>query len=58
VAIIAAIALTLRRRKDSKFLDASQQVRARKADRLRIVKLSATVESPPPPTTQPTGGRP
>ena len=57
VAIIAAIALTLRRRKDSKFLDASQQVRARKADRLRIVKMSATVESPPPPT-QPTGGRP
>jgi len=49
VAIIAAIALTLRRRKDSKFIDPSQQVRVRKADRLRIVKLAPTVESPAPP---------
>ena len=40
VAIIAAIALTLRKRKDSKFVDPSTQVRARKADRLRIVKVA------------------
>jgi NADH-quinone oxidoreductase subunit J len=39
VAIIAAIALTLRQRKDSKAQDASQQVKARKADRLRIIKM-------------------
>lgn len=39
VAMIAAIALTLRRRKDSKQIDASVQVRVRAADRLRIVKL-------------------
>jgi NADH-quinone oxidoreductase subunit J len=39
VAIIAAIALTLRKRKDSRSQDPSQQVRARKADRLRIVKM-------------------
>jgi len=41
VAIIAAIALTLRRRKDSKYLDPSQQVRARKIDRLRIVPMKS-----------------
>jgi NADH-quinone oxidoreductase subunit J len=41
VAIIAAIALTLRRRKDSKYLDPSQQVRARKADRMRIVDMKS-----------------
>jgi NADH-quinone oxidoreductase subunit J len=39
VAIIAAIALTLRRRKDSKYTDPSQQVRARKEDRVRIVQM-------------------
>lgn len=42
VAMIAAIALTLRRRKDSKQIDASIQVRVRAADRLRIVKMPAT----------------
>ncbi|MFZ2651797.1 MAG: NADH-quinone oxidoreductase subunit J [Burkholderiaceae bacterium] len=41
VAIIAAIALTLRRRKDSKYVDPSQQVRARKADRVRIVAMKS-----------------
>ena len=39
VAIIAAIALTLRQRKDSKSQDPSQQVKAKKADRLRIIKM-------------------
>jgi NADH-quinone oxidoreductase subunit J len=39
VAIIAAIALTLRKRKDSKYTDPSQQVRARKEDRVRIVQM-------------------
>ncbi|MBS0436007.1 MAG: NADH-quinone oxidoreductase subunit J [Proteobacteria bacterium] len=46
VAIIAAIALTLRRRKDSKYIDPAEQVRARKADRVRIVKMKAEVEAP------------
>jgi NADH-quinone oxidoreductase subunit J len=41
VAIIAAIALTLRKRKDSKYLDPSEQVRARKADRVRIVDMKS-----------------
>jgi len=44
VAIIAAIALTLRRRKDSKYQNPSDQVRVRAADRLRIVKMKAEIE--------------
>jgi len=39
VAIIAAIALTLRQRKDSKSIDPAIQVRVKAADRLQIVKL-------------------
>ena len=46
VAIIAAIALTLRGRKDSRHIDASVQVRARKADRIRIVQMPAEVDTP------------
>ncbi len=45
VAIIAAIALTLRQRKDAKGQDPSQQVKVRKADRLRIVKVQPTIAS-------------
>ena len=39
VAIIAAISLTLRARKDSKRVDPSEQVKAKKADRIRIVSM-------------------
>ena len=39
VAIVAAIALTLRQRKDSKAIDPSLQVRVKARDRLQIVKL-------------------
>ena len=46
VAIIAAIALTLRRRKDSRYQNPGQQVLAKKADRLRVVKMKAVVETP------------
>ncbi|HEY9065515.1 MAG TPA: NADH-quinone oxidoreductase subunit J [Burkholderiaceae bacterium] len=49
VAIIAAITLTLRRRKDSRYQNPSVQVRARKADRVRVIKLPPTVEAPPEP---------
>jgi NADH-quinone oxidoreductase subunit J len=52
VAIIAAIALTLRRRKDSKYVDPSEQVKARKADRVRIVRMDAVVEAPAAPAGQ------
>ena len=46
VAIIAAIALTLRERKDSRYTDPAQQVKVKKADRLRIVPMRATVDAP------------
>ena len=45
VAIIAAIALTLRERKDSKRMDPSEQVRAKKADRVRLVKMAPVIET-------------
>jgi len=46
VAIIAAIALTLRGRKDSKQMDPSQQVKVKAADRVRLIKMPAVVEAP------------
>jgi NADH-quinone oxidoreductase subunit J len=46
VAIVAAIALTLRGRKDSRHQDASQQVKARKADRMRLIKMPPVVDAP------------
>lgn len=51
VAIIAAIALTLRRRKDSRSIDPSQQVNVRARDRMQVVKLAATqpAVAPAPP---------
>ena len=39
VAIVAAISLTLRRRKDSRSQDPSQQVRARREERVRLVSM-------------------
>ena len=42
VAMIAAIALTLRSRKDSKHMDPSIQVRVRASDRVETVKLAPT----------------
>jgi len=57
VAIIAAITLTLRRRKDSKYQNPSEQVKARKADRVRVVKLAPVIEPPPaPPEPVPAAG--
>ncbi len=41
VAIIAAIALTLRRRKDSKYQKPSQQVKVRRGERVRLVSMPA-----------------
>jgi NADH-quinone oxidoreductase subunit J len=47
VAMIAAIALTLRQRKDSKAIDPSIQVRVRASDRMSIVKVETTRAAPP-----------
>ena len=44
VAIIAAIALTLRRRKDSRAQDPAEQVRARREERVRLVSMPAEKE--------------
>ena len=41
VAIVAAIALTLRRRKQSKYLDPAQQIAVRRQDRVRIASMPA-----------------
>ena len=46
VAIVAAITLTLRRRKDSKYIDPAEQVRVKRADRIRLVSMPAEVELP------------
>ena len=47
VAMIAAIALTLRQRKDSKAINPSLQVRVRASDRLEVVKVAATQKAQP-----------
>jgi NADH-quinone oxidoreductase subunit J len=44
VAIIAAIALTLRRRKDTKAMDPARQLAARRAERVRLVSMPAETE--------------
>jgi len=56
VAMVAAIALSLRSRKDARYIDPAVQVRARKADRLRLVKMAATVEQPSAAATAATPG--
>jgi NADH-quinone oxidoreductase subunit J len=62
VAIVAAIAITLRSRKETKYQDASTQLAATKEGRLRIVKMApeapaAASASPGEPTAKP-GGAP
>jgi NADH-quinone oxidoreductase subunit J len=49
VAIVAAIALTLRRRKDSKYIDPAVQVRVKRNDRLKIINMPAEREAPATP---------
>ena len=53
VAIVAAIALTLRRRGDAKRQDIGAQLRVRRADRVRVLKLTpARAPEPGKPPTQ------
>jgi NADH-quinone oxidoreductase subunit J len=56
VAIIAAIALTLRERKDSRYVNPADQVKAKKADRVRLVKMDPVVDKPA--DTNPAGAKP
>jgi NADH-quinone oxidoreductase subunit J len=44
VAIVAAISLTMRKRTHTKYQNPSAQIRATKADRLRIVKMASSSE--------------
>jgi len=44
VAIVAAVALTLRRRKDSKYFDPADAVKVKSTDRLRIVSMKSETE--------------
>jgi NADH-quinone oxidoreductase subunit J len=48
VAIVAAIALTLRRRKGGKHQDPAQQVLVRRADRVRLVSMPSEQREPRP----------
>jgi len=46
VAIIAAVMLTLRQRKDTKAMNPSDQVKVKSKDRVRIVKMVSETEAP------------
>ncbi|MDO9219113.1 MAG: NADH-quinone oxidoreductase subunit J [Lacisediminimonas sp.] len=48
VGMVAAVALTLRRRKDSKYFDPAAAVKVKSTDRLRIVKMKSETERPAP----------
>jgi NADH-quinone oxidoreductase subunit J len=52
VALIAAIALTLRARKDSKFQNAGDQVRVKARDRVELVKMDAVKPAPAAPAAE------
>ncbi|WP_024929776.1 NADH-quinone oxidoreductase subunit J [Methylophilus sp. OH31] len=47
VAMIAAIVLTLRERKDNKSMNPADQVKVKRSDRIRIVSMPAEVEEAP-----------
>jgi len=57
VAIVAAIALTLRRRKDGRFQNPNQQVRVQAADRVRLVKMDPVVSVPSAPAAGTEGAK-
>ena len=58
VAIIAAIALTLRERKDSKSQNPSEQVRVKSKDRIKLVKMKSVVTAPAVAVVSPSVGEP
>jgi NADH-quinone oxidoreductase subunit J len=58
VAMIAAIALTLRERKDSKYVSPGDQVRVKAQDRMTVLKMDATQEAPAPAPAPPEAAAP
>lgn len=57
VAMLAAIALTLRQRKDSKFINPGDQVHVRASDRLVVVPMAAVTSAPVPPAANAEEGK-
>ncbi len=53
VAIIAAIALTHRRRKETRYQDPGEQVKVHAKDRVRLVNVASEPVAPPPPAPEP-----
>ena len=54
VAIVAAVALTLRKRKDTKHFAPGDAVRVKRNDRLKIIKMDPVVERPAAPEVKET----
>jgi NADH-quinone oxidoreductase subunit J len=54
VAMIAAIALTLRQRKDTKYVSPGNQVRVKSRDRMTVLKMAATQTTAPQRDAEPT----
>jgi NADH-quinone oxidoreductase subunit J len=52
LAIVAAIALTMRKRKDTKYTNPASQVRVKRNERVRIVKMRAEKRVPATPTEE------
>ena len=52
VGIIAAIMLTLRQRKDSKYQNVSEQLAVKRNDRVRLVKMAAEKDEPAAPAAE------
>lgn len=58
VAIVAAIVLTLRDRKESKSMNVADQVSVKKSDRLRIIKMTSETTTSEELSTEPVSMRP
>ncbi|PHV10798.1 NADH-quinone oxidoreductase subunit J [Chitinimonas sp. BJB300] len=58
VAMIAAVSLTLRRRKNTKYVNPADQIKVKRNDRVRIVKMDAVIEQPEVPAADEAGNKP
>ncbi len=58
VGLVAAVALTLRERRDARYESASRQVKVNPRDRVRLVKMAAVRPEPPAATDENPAGEP
>jgi NADH-quinone oxidoreductase subunit J len=58
VGLVAAVALTLRERRDARYESASQQVKVNPRDRVRVVKMASVRPEPPVSTDENNAGGP